>query len=236
MDGILATTNKDHNRSYSYMMQRQPPSSDYRIDHLTSCIPTNKHSRLVTKQSQKIRIIHIIPPEIIQIDKANFRNLVQSLTGRSSSSVTKTSIKKQHRPQVSSNDQNMSYLLGFSGSNYCSDHTELSSNKKLLDVPNHHEQLNLNVASDHEVLVGGFQANDWNYETLGLKTAKVEKDEVTVQAPVATEWGMNDKLENGFCIDGFLELDEWLSQDIKLPNLMPLVGSSWPGIDLFGEL
>ncbi|KAL9240162.1 hypothetical protein vseg_014412 [Gypsophila vaccaria] len=44
----------------------------------------HKDSRNITKIQPKIRIIHIYAPEIIKTDVANFRDLVQRLTGKQS--------------------------------------------------------------------------------------------------------------------------------------------------------
>ncbi|KAL7138592.1 hypothetical protein ABFS83_10G174100 [Erythranthe nasuta] len=42
----------------------------------------NKNSQTISKSKPKIRIIHIFAPEIIKTDAANFRELVQRLTGK----------------------------------------------------------------------------------------------------------------------------------------------------------
>ncbi|MCD7468162.1 hypothetical protein HAX54_006112 [Datura stramonium] len=44
----------------------------------------NKNSQNISKLKPKIRIIHIFAPEIIKTDVANFRELVQRLTGKPS--------------------------------------------------------------------------------------------------------------------------------------------------------
>ncbi|KAF8395912.1 hypothetical protein HHK36_019867 [Tetracentron sinense] len=44
----------------------------------------HKDSHVISKFKPKIRIIHIFAPEIIKTDVANFRELVQRLTGKSS--------------------------------------------------------------------------------------------------------------------------------------------------------
>ncbi|XP_057547377.1 VQ motif-containing protein 25-like [Amaranthus tricolor] len=52
----------------------------------TTSLSMHKDSRVISKTQQpKIRIIHIFAPEIIKTDVANFRELVQRLTGNSSS-------------------------------------------------------------------------------------------------------------------------------------------------------
>ncbi|XP_068647303.1 VQ motif-containing protein 25-like [Aristolochia californica] len=47
-----------------------------------SCLTVRKESHLVSKQAPMVRIIHIYAPEIIKTDVANFRELVQRLTGK----------------------------------------------------------------------------------------------------------------------------------------------------------
>ncbi|KAI9077327.1 hypothetical protein K1719_040771 [Acacia pycnantha] len=42
----------------------------------------HKHSQTISKMKPKIRIIHIFAPQIIHTDVHNFRQLVQSLTGK----------------------------------------------------------------------------------------------------------------------------------------------------------
>ncbi|URE32561.1 VQ motif [Musa troglodytarum] len=59
---------------------------------------THDSSHAVKKPKPKIRILHVFPPEIIKTDAANFRELVQRLTGkpvtRASSNRRKTKKKK----------------------------------------------------------------------------------------------------------------------------------------------
>ncbi|KAL2234246.1 VQ motif-containing protein 17-like [Sesamum indicum] len=53
--------------------------------HTTSAPPklaVHNDSRIISKQKPKIRIIHIVAPEIIKTDVENFRELVQRLTGK----------------------------------------------------------------------------------------------------------------------------------------------------------
>ncbi|CAI8589633.1 unnamed protein product [Vicia faba] len=47
-----------------------------------SKLGVNKDSQVISKAKPKIRIIHIYAPEIIKTDAANFRELVQRLTGK----------------------------------------------------------------------------------------------------------------------------------------------------------
>ncbi|CAN8279831.1 unnamed protein product [Cochlearia groenlandica] len=66
-------------------------------------ISMHKHSYTITKTKPKIRIIHIFAPEIIKTDVANFRELVQSLTGKPQEdkhiNVSKTKPKVQRELQ-----------------------------------------------------------------------------------------------------------------------------------------
>ncbi|KAE8734413.1 hypothetical protein F3Y22_tig00000765pilonHSYRG00107 [Hibiscus syriacus] len=47
-----------------------------------SPLSIHKHSQTISKSKPKIRIIHVFAPEIIKTDVANFRELVQRLTGK----------------------------------------------------------------------------------------------------------------------------------------------------------
>lgn len=47
-----------------------------------SSIPLHHTSRSISKLKPKIRVVHLIAPEIIQTDVTNFRDLVQKLTGK----------------------------------------------------------------------------------------------------------------------------------------------------------
>ncbi|KAI9122015.1 hypothetical protein K1719_006704 [Acacia pycnantha] len=54
---------------------------------MSNCRPSlsiNKNSQAIVKPKPKVRIIHIIAPEIIKTDVENFRELVQRLTGKPS--------------------------------------------------------------------------------------------------------------------------------------------------------
>ncbi|KAL9677586.1 hypothetical protein QQ045_005819 [Rhodiola kirilowii] len=218
-----SNSNNTSSSSYTKIIKRRNATSSFSaIDHRKSycCYGgTNKRcSRLITKHKQqapKIRIIHIIPPEIIQTDKANFRNLVQSLTGRTSSSST---AKKLHRPQVSSSScQNKSCF----SRNIRLDRNERSSDDQLF------------YEFDHEVVsfTGGFQRNDfWDK----LRMTKIEEDEMVVEAAVGAKWELKDKTECGFRSEGLLELGEGFLQEIDYSPLISPLGSNWE-IDLFGE-
>ena len=65
----------------------------------------HRKSQTISKSKPKIRIIHIFAPEIIKTDAANFRELVQRLTGKPDqhNGVTETkegSRKKKSRAEV----------------------------------------------------------------------------------------------------------------------------------------
>ncbi|KAK8705282.1 hypothetical protein V6N13_048886 [Hibiscus sabdariffa] len=45
-------------------------------------LSVHKDSQTISKAKPKIRIIHVFAPEIIKTDAANFRELVQTLTGK----------------------------------------------------------------------------------------------------------------------------------------------------------
>ncbi|XP_076901663.1 VQ motif-containing protein 17-like [Bidens hawaiensis] len=55
----------------------------------------NQDSRTISKIKPKIRIIHIFAPEIIKTDVANFRELVQSLTGKPTQKKTRKETHKR---------------------------------------------------------------------------------------------------------------------------------------------
>ncbi|XP_027109650.2 VQ motif-containing protein 25-like [Coffea eugenioides] len=55
----------------------------------------HKDSHIISKLKPKIRIIHIVAPEVIKTDVENFRDLVQRLTGKSAEA--KERIKKARR-------------------------------------------------------------------------------------------------------------------------------------------
>lgn len=52
----------------------------------------------------KIRIIHIVAPEIIKTDVQNFRDIVQKLTGKPSAPVTKTKRRRRRRNYMQTQD------------------------------------------------------------------------------------------------------------------------------------
>lgn len=65
-----------------------------------SKLAVHRDSHVISKFKPKVRIIHIFAPEIIKTDVANFRELVQRLTGKPCES--KGSYKKKRRSSSSS--------------------------------------------------------------------------------------------------------------------------------------
>ncbi|KAL7584639.1 VQ motif-containing protein 25 [Lactuca sativa] len=71
--------------------------------HTHTCSPTtkpltmHKHSHIISKIKPKIRIIHIFAPEIIKTDVANFRELVQRLTGKPTEKKKPKTRKQPHK-------------------------------------------------------------------------------------------------------------------------------------------
>ena len=59
-----------------------------------SRLPMHKDSHEISKFKPKIRIIHIFAPEIIQTDAANFRDLVQKLTGKPAADCKRSKKKR----------------------------------------------------------------------------------------------------------------------------------------------
>ncbi|KAJ6316745.1 hypothetical protein OIU78_019928 [Salix suchowensis] len=64
------------------LMMRKQPASCIPNSITPSPITMHKDSHTIAKVKPKIRIIHIFAPEIIKTDVANFRELVQRLTGK----------------------------------------------------------------------------------------------------------------------------------------------------------
>ncbi|XP_076901886.1 VQ motif-containing protein 25-like [Bidens hawaiensis] len=60
-------------------------------------ITMHQDSQIISKIKPKIRIIHIFAPEIIKTDVENFRELVQSLTGKPTEKKTRKETHKRLR-------------------------------------------------------------------------------------------------------------------------------------------
>ncbi|KAM7500257.1 hypothetical protein LguiA_024671 [Lonicera macranthoides] len=61
------------------MIKRQ---STYAPNTPSPSLAIDKNSQMISKPKPKIRIIHIVAPEIIKTDVEDFRELVQRLTGK----------------------------------------------------------------------------------------------------------------------------------------------------------
>ncbi|XP_021721667.1 VQ motif-containing protein 25-like [Chenopodium quinoa] len=66
----------------THMFKKQNSSSMLTQTTTAGALAMHRDSRVITKVQPKIRIIHIFAPEIIKTDVANFRELVQRLTGK----------------------------------------------------------------------------------------------------------------------------------------------------------
>ncbi|KAB1225298.1 hypothetical protein CJ030_MR1G008999 [Morella rubra] len=60
----------------------------------SSELSMHRSSRVISKFKGKIRIVHIYAPEVIKTDAANFRELVQRLTGKPAEKKGKRNISK----------------------------------------------------------------------------------------------------------------------------------------------
>lgn len=74
------------------MMKKQT----YVANTAPSALAIRRDSQVISKAKPQVRIIHIVAPEIIKTDVANFRELVQRLTGKPTEDNTK---KKQRIPR-----------------------------------------------------------------------------------------------------------------------------------------
>ncbi|KAL2458250.1 vq motif-containing protein 25 [Abeliophyllum distichum] len=70
------------------MMKLQPESETGDSILTPSKLRLDKYSHTISKIKPKIRIIHIVAPEIIKTDVQNFRELVQRLTGKPTTTTT----------------------------------------------------------------------------------------------------------------------------------------------------
>ncbi|XP_072980330.1 VQ motif-containing protein 25-like isoform X2 [Typha angustifolia] len=73
------------------------PNSCRRLQSQPRILSVSESSREITKLKPKIRIVHIFAPEIIKTDPANFRELVQRLTGKPSKIIESRKKKKDKK-------------------------------------------------------------------------------------------------------------------------------------------
>ncbi|KAI3733044.1 hypothetical protein L1987_64259 [Smallanthus sonchifolius] len=89
-----------------YTMEDMMISNKHRSSSIRKQLTMHQDSRIISKIKPKIRIIHIFAPEIIKTDVANFRELVQRLTGKPTEKkklkVRKESLKRPRFSQVGS--------------------------------------------------------------------------------------------------------------------------------------
>ncbi|XP_010265905.1 PREDICTED: VQ motif-containing protein 25-like [Nelumbo nucifera] len=90
---------------------------------VTPALAMHRDSHVISKFKPKIRIIHIFAPEVIKTDAANFRELVQRLTGKPTDRKSRKDNKsrimeaKQDQPvqaatELREESQNSSYSYG----------------------------------------------------------------------------------------------------------------------------
>ncbi|KAA8516990.1 hypothetical protein F0562_017192 [Nyssa sinensis] len=69
----------------------------------SSALVMHRDSQVISKVKPKIRIIHIFTPEIIKTDAANFRELVQRLTGKpteGNNTMKKPRLPRKEEPRL----------------------------------------------------------------------------------------------------------------------------------------
>lgn len=90
------------------VMKRQScgtPNSNTNTKSSSPALGMHKDSQMMSKVKPKIRIIHIFAPEIIKTDVANFRELVQRLTGKPTSENTTTRRKRRNISRTGSSSE-----------------------------------------------------------------------------------------------------------------------------------
>ncbi|KAJ4979152.1 hypothetical protein NE237_009932 [Protea cynaroides] len=80
----------------------KPHASEHNTS--SSALATHRGSHVISKFQPKIRIVHIFAPEIIKTDVANFRELVQRLTGKPTDDIR---INKKKTNRVNREDQSL---------------------------------------------------------------------------------------------------------------------------------
>ncbi|KAF8403905.1 hypothetical protein HHK36_012011 [Tetracentron sinense] len=108
-----------------------------------SALGMHKDSQVISKLKPKIRIIHIFAPEIIKTDVANFRELVQRLTGKPSDPI-KGSRKKKRRSVASVESRTL-----------CSKPTETMGLRDGFDHDHSPDQYRERIKEEEERIWGG---------------------------------------------------------------------------------
>ncbi|KAL2535122.1 vq motif-containing protein 25 [Abeliophyllum distichum] len=88
----------------------------------SAALGMHKNSQKISKIKPKIRIIHIFAPEIIKTDAANFRELVQRLTGKPTENIRSCTKKNSPRnvqdPRILAKKMEVAMKTGFQGSGF----------------------------------------------------------------------------------------------------------------------
>ncbi|CAI9765684.1 unnamed protein product [Fraxinus pennsylvanica] len=88
----------------------------------SAALGMHKNSQKISKIKPKIRIIHIFAPEIIKTDAANFRELVQRLTGKPTEKLRSCNKKSCPRnvedPRILAEKMELAMKNGFQGSGF----------------------------------------------------------------------------------------------------------------------
>ncbi|CAK7342344.1 unnamed protein product [Dovyalis caffra] len=95
------------------LMMRKQPAAFMPSSITPSPLTMHKNSHTIAKVKPKIRIIHIFAPEIIKTDVANFRELVQRLTGKPTTDQKGGCKKKLRRARIQDQPRN------FNNNNLC---------------------------------------------------------------------------------------------------------------------
>ncbi|KAJ8900093.1 hypothetical protein K2173_024209 [Erythroxylum novogranatense] len=112
------------------IMKKQPCMS-------TSTSPSSiamhkEYSKTISKAKPKIHIIHIFAPEIIKTDVANFRELVQKLTGKpNENSCKKKPRRSRARRDKDTHEQSKSSTRTTSTSSSCDHHKTMAKRVEL---------------------------------------------------------------------------------------------------------
>lgn len=89
----------------------------------SSKLGIDRDSRVISKLKPKIRIIHIYAPEIIKTDAANFRELVQRLTGKpEDESKSKTAPTKSKKAMMIMQEDEKEFLSLQNGTEVKNEH------------------------------------------------------------------------------------------------------------------
>ncbi|KAJ4747915.1 VQ motif-containing protein [Rhynchospora pubera] len=74
-----------------------------------SSIPLHHSSHSISKLKPKIRVVHLIAPEVIKTDVTNFRDLVQKLTGKPSTNKKRSKCSANSNPKTKVHQEDESH-------------------------------------------------------------------------------------------------------------------------------